>query len=213
GAWAALLCLLVGSSAATAILVAVRALAGEQTARLAAPFVAVAPTAIWIAVSADGYFAGVAAWGIALLALAVRATGSRSVLAASGAGLLLGWGIFLNYGLVLMALPAVAVLVCASSWRSALRVLVPAVVAAVVVVMVFAAAGFWWYDGYLLVQERYWQGIANDRPFQYWSWANLAAVVCAIGLGSVAGIGRVFDIAAIKRRSGLHLVVIGVLLV
>lgn len=212
-AWAALLCLLVGSSAAAAILVAVRALAGEQTARLAAPFVAVAPTAIWIAVSADGYFAGVAAWGIALLALAVRATGSRSVLAASGAGLLLGWGIFLNYGLVLMALPAVAVLVCASSWRSALRVLVPAVVAAVVVVVVFAAAGFWWYDGYLLVQERYWQGIANDRPFQYWSWANLASVVCAIGLGSVAGIGRVFDIAAIKRRSGLHLVVIGVLLV
>lgn len=212
GAWAALLCLLVGSSAATAILVAVRALAGEQTARLAAPFVAVAPTAIWIAVSADGYFAGVAAWGIALLALAVRATGSRSVLAASGAGLLLGWGIFLNYGLVLMALPAVAVLVCASSWRSALRVLVPAVVAAVVVVVVFAAAGFWWYDGYLLVQERYWQGIANDRPFQYWSWANLAAVVCAVGLGSVAGIGRVFDIAAIRRRSGLHLVVIGVLL-
>lgn len=212
GAWAALLCLLVGSSAAAAILVAVRALAGEQTARLAAPFVAVAPTAIWIAVSADGYFAGVAAWGIALLALAVRATGSRSVLAAAGAGLLLGWGVFLNYGLVLMALPAVAVLVCASSWRSALRVLVPAVVAAVVVVVVFAAAGFWWYDGYLLVQERYWQGIANDRPFQYWSWANLAAVVCAVGLGSVAGIGRVFDIAAIRRRSGLHLVVIGVLL-
>ncbi|OBB18341.1 hypothetical protein [Mycolicibacterium elephantis] len=212
GAWAALLCLLVGSSAATAILVAVRALAGEQTARLAAPFVAVAPTAIWIAVSADGYFAGVAAWGIALLALAVRATGSRSVLAASGAGLLLGWGIFLNYGLVLMALPAVAVLVCASSWRSALRVLVPAVVAAVVVVVVFAAAGFWWYDGYLLVQERYWQGIANDRPFQYWSWANLASVVCAVGLGSVAGIGRVFDIAAIRRRSGLHLLVISVLL-
>ncbi|MFV1362418.1 hypothetical protein AAHH97_02950 [Mycolicibacterium elephantis] len=212
GAWAALLCLLVGSSAAAAILVAVRALAGEQTARLATPFVAVAPTAIWIAVSADGYFAGVAAWGIALLALAVRAAGSRSVLAAAGAGLLLGWGVFLNYGLVLMALPAVAMLVCASSWRSALRVLVPAVVAAVVVVAVFAAAGFWWYDGYLLVQERYWQGIANDRPFQYWSWANLASVVCAIGLGSVAGIGRIFDIAAIKRRSGLHLVVIGVLL-
>lgn len=212
GAWAALLCLLVGSSAAAAVLVAVRALAGEQTARLAAPFVAVAPTAIWIAVSADGYFAGVAAWGIALLALAVRGRGPWPGLAAVGAGLLLVWGIFLNYGLVLMALPALVVLVCAPSWRSALRVLVPAVVAAVAVVVVFAAAGFWWFDGYLLVQERYWQGIANDRPFQYWSWANLASVVCAIGLGSVAGIGRVFDIAAIKRRSGLHLVVIGVLL-
>jgi hypothetical protein len=85
------------------------------------------------------------------------------------------------------------------------------VLAALAVVGVFAAAGFWWFDGYTLVQERYWQGIANDRPFQYWSWANFASVACAIGLGSVAGIGRAFDVAAIKRRSGLHLVVLGAL--
>ena len=39
-------------------------------------------------------------------------------------------------------------------------------------------------------------------------WANLASVVCAIGLGSLAGIGRVFDIDCIRRRSGLHLLVI-----
>ena len=212
GAWAGLLCLLVGSSAAAAIVVAVRALADENTARLAAPFVAVAPTAIWIAVSADGYFAGVAAWGIALLALAARNTARWPVLAAAGAGLLLGWGIFLNYGLALMALPAVAVLFAAADWRSAVRALLPAVLVALAMVVVFVVAGFWWFDGYLLVQERYWQGIANDRPFQYWSWANFASVVCAIGLGSVAGIGRVLDFAAIKRRSGLHLVVFGALL-
>jgi hypothetical protein len=212
GAWAGLLCLLVGSSAAAAIVVAVRALTDENTARLAAPFVAVAPTAIWVAVSADGYFAGVAAWGIALLALAARRTVRWPVLAAAGSGLLLGWGIFLNYGLVLMALPAVAVLLTAAEWRSAIRILVPAVLVALTIAAVFVVAGFWWFDGYTLVQERYWQGIANDRPFQYWSWANLASVVCAIGLGSVAGIGRVFDIAAIKQRLGLHLVVLGALL-
>ena len=211
GAWAGLLCLLVGSSAAAAIVVAIRALNDEHTARLAAPFVAVAPTAIWIAVSADGYFAGVAAWGIALLALATRRV-RVPVLAAAGSGLLLGWGIFLNYGLALMAVPAVAVLIAASGWRSAVRALVPAVLAALGVVAVFAVAGFSWFDGYTLVQQRYWQGIANDRPFQYWSWANFASVVCAIGLGSVAGIGRVFDIAAIRRRSGLHLVVLAALL-
>ena len=56
GAWAGLLCLLVGSSAAAAIVVAVRALTDEHTARLAAPFVAVAPTAIWIAVSGRRLF-------------------------------------------------------------------------------------------------------------------------------------------------------------
>jgi len=211
GAWAGLLCLLVGSSAVAAIVVAVRVLVDEATARSAAPFVAMAPTAIWVAVSADGYFAGVAAWGIALLALAVRDATRHPVLAAAGAGLLLGWGIFLNYGLVLMAFPAVAVLLSAVDWRSARRALLVAVVAAVVVVAVVAVAGFWWFDGYTAVQQRYWQGIASDRPFQYWGWANLASVVCAIGLASVAGLGRVFDSKAIRARSGLHLVVLGAL--
>lgn len=212
GAWAGLMCVLVGSSAAAAIIVAVRAVADEATARLAAPFVAVAPTAIWIAVSADGYFAGVAAWGIALLALAARRTVRIPLLAAAAAGLLLGWAIFLNYGLVLIAFLALAVLISAVDWRIALRALVPAALVAAVVVAVFAVAGFWWFDGYHLVQERYWQGIANDRPFQYWSWANFASVVCAIGLASVAGIGRAFDIAAIRRSPGLHLLVLGALL-
>ena len=212
GAWAGLLCLLVGSSIAAAIVVTVRALADEDAARTAAPFVAVAPSAIWIAVSADGYFAGVAAWGITLLALAVTARVRLPWLAAVGAGLLLGWGIFLNYGLGLIALLAVAVLISAATWRAALTALAPAVLAALAVVGVFALAGFWWFDGYVLVQERYWQGIANDRPFQYWGWANLASTVCAIGLGSVAALARTFDLAAVKRRSGLHLLVLAALL-
>ena len=207
GAWAGLLCLLVGSSAAAAVIVAVRALTDEATARLAAPFVAVAPTAIWIAVSADGYFAGVAAWGIALLALAVRRTVRFPAVAAASAGLLLGWAILLNYGLALMAVPALAVLLAATDWRACLRALAVAVPSALLVVAAFAVAGFCWFDGYTLVQQRYWQGIAVNRPFQYWGWANLASVVCAIGLGSVAGIGRVFDIAAIRQRAGLHLLV------
>ncbi|MBI2701565.1 hypothetical protein KQR54_04670 [Mycobacterium gordonae] len=208
GAWAGLWCLLVGSSAAAAVLVTVRALAGEHTARRAAPFVAVAPTAIWIAVSADGYFAGVAAWGIALLAVAVRGGVRFPALAGAAAGLVLGWGVFLSYGLVLIGLPALAVLISAADWRAALRALGPAVLAAVAVAATFAVAGFYWFDGYTLVQQRYWQGIAKDRPFQYWSWANLACVVCSIGLGSVAGISRAFDWAAVRRRSALHLLLL-----
>jgi len=213
GAWAGLLCLLVGSSAAAAVVIAVRALADEQTARRAAPFVAVAPTAIWVAVSADGYFAGVAAWGIALLAVAVHRAVRFPALVAAGAGLLFGWGVFLNYGLMLLVLPAAAVLVSAADWRAALRAVGPAFLAAAAVAATFAVAGFSWLDGYTLVQQRYWQGIAKDRPFQYWVWANLACVVCAIGLGSVAGISRVFDWAAIRRRSGFHLLLLALLAV
>ena len=209
GAWAGAFCLVVGSSAATAVIVAVRAVSDEPTARMAAPFVAVAPTAIWIAVSADAYFAGVAAWGIALLALAASGTVRWPIPVAAGAGLLLGWAIFLNYGLLLMGLPALAVLVAVRNRRAALAAMAAAVPAALAVVVAFALAGFWWFDGYTLVQQRYWQGIAMNRPFQYWSWANLASVACAIGLGSVAGLSRVFDIAAIRRRSGLHLLVLG----
>lgn len=213
GAWAGALCLLVGSSAAAAIVITARTLADESTARLVAPFVAVAPTAIWIAVSADGYFAGVAAWGITLLALATRgATRVPAVVVAAAAGLLLGWAIFLNYGVGLIGFLAIAVLVSADGWRAALRSFIPAAVAASVVVAVFALLGFWWFDGYHLVQERYWQGIALDRPFQYWSWGNLASTVCAIGLGSVAGLVRVFDVAALRRRSGFHLVLLAALL-
>ncbi|WP_425326336.1 hypothetical protein [Mycobacterium intracellulare] len=211
GAWAGLLCLLVGSSAAAAVVIAVRALADEATARRAAPFVALAPTAIWVAVSADGYFAGVAAWGIALLAVAVHRPVRFPALTAAAAGLLLGWGVFCNYGLMLMGLPAAAVLASAADWRAILRALGPAALAAIGVAVAFAVAGFYWFDGYHLVQQRYWQGIAKDRPFQYWSWANLACVVCAIGLGGVAGLGRVFDGDAIRRRSGFHLVLLGVL--
>lgn len=211
GAWAGLLCLLAGSSAAAAVLVGVRALADEQTARRAAPFVAVAPTAIWVAVSADGYFAGVAAWGIALLAVAVHRPLRFPTLVAAAAGLLLGWGVFLSYGLVLLGLPALAVLASAPDWRPAVRVLGPTVLAALAVAVAFAVAGFSWFDGYTLVQQRYWQGIAKYRPFQYWWWANLASVVCAIGLGSVAGITRVFDVAAIRRRRGFGLLLLAML--
>jgi methylthioxylose transferase len=213
GAWAGLLCLLAGSSATAAVLIAVRALADEQTARRAAPFVAAAPTAIWVAVSADAYFAGVAAWGIALLAVAVHRAVRFPALIAAAAGLLLGWGVFVNYGLALMGIPALAVLVSASDWRAVLRALGPAFLGALAVAVTFDVAGFYWFDGYTLVQQRYWQGVAKDRPFAYWSWANLACVVCAIGLGSVAGISRVFDPAAIRRRSGFHLVLLAMLAV
>ncbi|EUA22433.1 hypothetical protein I552_6924 [Mycobacterium xenopi 3993] len=118
--------------------------------------------------SADGYFAGsprglLRCWRWRYAVWFGFRPGRRR------AGLLFGWALFLNYGLALMALPALAVLACADDWRRSLRALGPVVLAAVTVMMVFAGAGYWWFDGYTLVQQRYWQGIAHDRPFQYWA--------------------------------------------
>ena len=70
------------------MLVTVRALAGEALARRAAPFLVLAPAAVWMGTSADGYFAAVAAWALALLALAV--TGHRPRTTGLASGLLFG---------------------------------------------------------------------------------------------------------------------------
>ncbi|WP_460863699.1 hypothetical protein [Rhodococcus aerolatus] len=192
-------CTVVGTLGAVAVVVALRALVDEQTARRAAPFLAFAPAVLWITVSADAVFLGVTAWGVALLALA--ATGRVRVpwLAAAGAGLLLGFGIYLSYGLVIMGVPAVAVLVVARTWRP----LVPAVLAALAVVAAFTLSGFWWLDGYHLVVERYYQGIASERPFSYWGWANLASLLCAVGFATVAGLQRTLRPSQLRVRPGL----------
>jgi hypothetical protein len=216
GTFASLLSWLVAGSVGVAVLVAVRALAGrsgsgpdgEQLARRAAPFLALAPAAVWFVVSADGMFAAVSAWGIALLALAATRSVRRPVVTAAAAGVVLGFGIYLSYGLVVMGLVAVAVLVAARSWTP----LLPAVVGALAVVAVFTALGFWWLDGYHLVVQRYYQGIAADRTYSYWIWANVAALVCAVGIATPAGVRRALAPSRLRRRDGLSLLVVGALL-
>jgi hypothetical protein len=64
-------------------------------------------------------------------------------------------------------------------------------------VAAFALSGFWWLDGYHQVVERYDQGIANDRPYGYWVWADLACLALAVGPAAAAGLRRaVPDFAA-----------------
>lgn len=206
GAWAALVCTAVGCSAAVAVVVTLRALGAPERARAAAPFLVLAPAAIWLAVSADALFAGVTAWAVALLARALE-PGNHRQLTAFGAGVLFGYGGYLNYGLVLMAIPAAAVLAVRG-----VRGVWPAVAGALLVVALFTVSGFWWLDGYHLVVERYYQGIATTRPASYWVWGNLAATVCAVGLATAAGATRLPAALALPRsprfpagpRAALH---------
>ncbi|MGV9826981.1 MULTISPECIES: hypothetical protein [unclassified Gordonia (in: high G+C Gram-positive bacteria)] len=196
GGWAALWCVAIGTSGIAAAIVTLERLGSLDSARRAAPFLAFFPGLIWVGVSADGYYMGVVAWGLALLAIAATTVGSRSAAAAIGAGLLLGFALFLNYGLVLSGIMAAAVLLAARSWRP-----IPwALAAALAVVAAFALTGFWWLDGYHLVVERYYQGIASQRPFAYWGWANLAATAIAVGPATVAAFARLTDLSVLRRR-------------
>jgi hypothetical protein len=184
GAWAALACVLAGGLVAVAVPVTLRALGDEPAARAAVPFVTLFPGAVWMGVSADGLFAGVTAAGLALLAVGLTRP-SRA--AAAGAGVLLASGAYLSYGLVLTAPPALAVVVAARRWRP----LVWTVAGAGAVVAVFTVAGFWWVDGYLLVRERYYAGVAADRPYGYWVWANLAVLAVCAGPAAAPIVRRV----------------------
>jgi hypothetical protein len=208
GSAAAVVCVLVSGTAAVAVPVTIAALGsaqrdthtrsahtssfaivarahlgGPDLARTALPFVALLPGAVWLGVSADALFTGVTATGIALLAIGAT---TRRTLPCLAAGVLLGFGIFLSYGLVLVSALAMAVVWQAKSWRA----LIFGVAGALSVVAAFALAGFWWLDGYHLVVERYYQGIASDRPYAYWVWADLACLALAVGPAAAAGLRR-----------------------
>ncbi|MFJ9153922.1 hypothetical protein ACIRP7_39125 [Streptomyces sp. NPDC102270] len=192
GGWAGTWCITVGTTAAVAVLVAVRTLADESLARRAAPFLVLAPAAVWVGTSADGYFASVAAWAVALLALAVR--GVRPGLTGLGSGLLFGLTVYLSYGLTLMVVVAGAVLLLGSSRRPLLF----ALAGFVVVPAVFTTLGFEWWEGYRILVTRYYQGAGGVRPYGYWVWANLACTVLIVGPATVAGVRR----AVVRLRPG-----------
>ena len=67
---AGLVVTVLAATTAPAVLTTVRALGAEPAARRAAPFLVLAPAAVFMAVSADALFAAVAAWGLACLAIA-----------------------------------------------------------------------------------------------------------------------------------------------
>jgi hypothetical protein len=186
GGPAGLFVVLVGASAPVAVAVAVRALGAEDVARRALPFGVLLPGAVWVGVSADGMFTGVLAWGIALLAIGATGQGARADLTAVAGGVLLGWCLYLSYGLVLGALPALAVLVASRGWRTGAL----ATGGVLAVAGLFTASGFWWFTGFERVQLIYAASIASTRPYTYFVWANLAAVLCALGPAVVAGVRR-----------------------
>jgi hypothetical protein len=178
--------MLVGAAAPVAVAVAARALGAEDLARSALPFGVLLPGAVWVGVSADGMFAGVLAWGVALLAIGAVGRGPRADLAALAAGVLLGWCLYLSYGLVLGGLLALAVLAVTRNVRAGLI----AAVGTLAVVGAFTVSGFWWFTGFERVQVIYAASIASTRPYAYFVWANLAAVLFVLGPAVVAAARR-----------------------
>jgi hypothetical protein len=191
---AALVVVAIAATIPLATLVTLRRLGAEGLARLAAPFLVLSPAAVFLAVSADAVFAACAASGLAALA-ASATSAARGRLVGWGvvAGLLLGWCVMSSYGLPLLGILALSVLWLARSWRP----LPVAAAAALAVVLGFAVLGFSWWEAYPVLHDRYWAGLASTRPFSYWVWGNLGALL--VSGGPLLGAGLA---VAARRHTG-----------
>lgn len=196
--WIGVVVVTIASTAVVAVLITLRTLGSLRLARSAMPWLVLAPSAVWMGVNGDALYTAVAAWGLALLAIAAKRP-RRRALPAIGAGLLLGLCVYLSYGLVLLAILAIAVLLIARSWQP----LPWALGGAAVVAAIFTAAGFAWWQAYPVLVERYNAGIASDRPYSYWVWADIAAWTFTVGLAVWAAFPAA--VGAARRRDPLAL--------
>jgi hypothetical protein len=189
--FAAALCVVGGAAALGFVTVATRAVAGASAARAAAPFLVLSPTAVWIATTPDAFFALFGAAAIALLCLAAvpgarRSSGSSPLPLAFAAGLCFGAALMLSYGLVLLAVVAIAVAARYDAWPQ----LVVAGLATLAVLLTFALWGFSWLDGLHATRHAYWSGIASTRPYRYFVVANIAAFAVCVGPATVVALTR-----------------------
>ena len=187
--WAAALCILGGALAAPAVLVATREVAGERWARCAAPFLAVSPAALWVATSADAFFAGLAAVAVTMLILAAGRTGRRADALAAGAGLLLGAAALLSYGLVLSWAVPLPVLV----HRRRLRPLVLAGLVAAGVVGLAGLAGLDYLAAFEATRREVAESVQRTRPYVFSLVSNAAALAIACGPAVVVGLVALRD--------------------
>jgi hypothetical protein len=189
--WLGALCIAGWGTAVAAALVALRALAGDRTARRAAPALAVLPAAVWAGTSLDALFAGLAGAGLALATLAaVRGSAGRAL----GAGIVLGVALLFSYGAALMVAAAAIVMALAPravpTVRHGRRLLAP-LAAGVLLPLGLARmlAGFSWIEGLQATGHAYWSGVGRQRPAGYLALVgNPAALALATGPAVVAGL-------------------------
>jgi len=197
---AAVLVIACGALTAPAVLVAVRALASEASARAAAPFVVFTPAAVWMGTSLDALYAGVSAVGIAVFALACKAArGRRAALLALAAGLVLGAALMLSYGVAMLGAIVVAIAVAlrrpaAAAWAGAGVTLVFAL---------FLALRFNWFDGLATTREQYLAGVSRRRPYAEFLVISLAAFALAVGPAAAGGLARLRDRGAWLLAGGV----------
>jgi len=186
--WAAALGVTGGCLAAALAVVTAAEIAGREVARRAAPFVAIAPAAIWIVTSSDAFYLGVATAAVCAVVIALHRSGRASTRWAILGGVLFGATLMLSYGLVLVALVPTAV-----AWRQRRpRPLFVAGVTTAAVLTTMGLTGFWWPLGLLATRTQY-ERLHVWRPWWYFAVADISAWALALGPALAVALGRLRD--------------------
>ncbi|MEV5749871.1 hypothetical protein AB0L00_18785 [Actinoallomurus sp. NPDC052308] len=210
--WAAAFVIVVGASATAAIGITVRVIAGEDVARRAVPFLVLSPVALWVATSVDAFFLGVAAWAVALVAVAAAGSGygvvDRSARIGSfkrvavpfAGGLLLGALPYLSYGLLpIFALPLAVLVLTRPAWS----VLMALAAGSLVVPIAFTMAGFSWWEGVVGTHVAWLISHGSRRPYAYFLLGDLAVLALLVGPAAAVALPTALRCAAGPVFTGL----------
>ena len=186
----AVLVIMGAGSAVAAVAIVVRFVADEAAARRSLPFLVLAPYAIWVATSMDALFMAVCAWAVALLAIAVRTSGERRVLAAAGCAVLCACAMMLSYGLLPLGL---VLLAAAIGGRQRLATLVSVAMGTVVLLAAVGLTGFSWLAGFSATHHAYVTTVASVRPYLYFLVADVVVLSVMVGPAVLPGARSLAD--------------------
>ncbi len=171
------------------VLYTVKDVCGEATARRYMPVLALAPYAIWIAVSMD---AVVAAFGAAMIAAGVYASAHRrhgwpSASWSVVAGLLVGLGAMFSYGVAWLGLSIVFLYFARRrpflNIGTGIGALVPLVLA--------NHLGFGWLDGVIAANSDFAARVEPFRSAPWWAVLSIIALLIATGPAIVASARKI----------------------
>ncbi len=173
-----------GAAVTPLVMAAVRSLCGEPAGRRLAPVLALAPYAVWTAVSMD---AVTAALGAALVAAGVVASergrpGPMRLAWASASGLLLGIAALFSYAVGWLAVSVI----CVYFVRRRPLLNVATGVCALVPLAAAEALGFGWTDGLLSARRELAERVGSHRSALVWGGLALVVLLLAAGPALVA---------------------------
>ena len=198
---AAQLLVLIAIAAGTtpAIATVAREWGSERLARVALPFVVLAPAAVWASVTMDGVFASVSALAIALAALGTTRGGTTRMVAGVSSGLVWSIALHLSYGLVALALVSTV----AIALRRRFDVIGWSALGLVIGTIPWLVAGFRWWDGLAATRHRYHAGIGSQlRPYGFYALLGNPALAAIL-------VGPLVAAALLLPRSKNAWIIIG----